>query len=81
MDGLLRREDPLVVTSLRTVGLTFFRLQDARHFEDYNFESDLDRVDALIQVASAGEVFARWPSIRQAQITQDYLVSLFVKTR
>lgn len=74
-------EDPLVVASLRTIGLTFFRLQEARHFADYNLASDLDRVDAMNQVASAEEVFALWPSIRRAQITQDYLVSLFVKTR
>ncbi len=74
-------EDPLIVSSLRTVGQTFFSLQEGRHFADYNFVSELDRFDPLDQVASAEELFALWPSIRQAQITQDYLVSLFVKTR
>ena len=74
-------EDPQIVASLRRVGLTFFRLQERRHFADYNFAKDLDRIVAVNQVAWAEEVFALWPSISRAQITQDYLVSLFVKTR
>ncbi|MCX6606946.1 MAG: hypothetical protein NTV52_25655 [Acidobacteria bacterium] len=74
-------EDPQVVAGLRTVGRTFFRLQGGRHFADYNFVSDLAWSDAIDQVAWAEEVFAIWPSISRAQITQDYLVSLFVKTR
>ena len=74
-------EDPQIVAALRMVGLSFFRLQDARHFADYIFASDLDGSDAIDQVELAEEVFAIWPSISRAQITQDYLVSLFVKTR
>ena len=72
-------EDPTVVAGLRLVARTFEQLQEARHFADYNLTKDLDLTDALSQVKLAETVFTMWPSVRTAQITQEYLVSLIVK--
>ena len=67
--------------ALRFVGQTFTQLQQQRHFADYNLTRELDHTDALAQVQSAQKVFTTWPSIRNEQIAQAYLVSLVVKHR
>jgi hypothetical protein len=72
-------EDAVVVNSLRFVGRTFSQLQEHRHFADYNLTKDLNPAEALAQVKSAEEIFHTWPSIREEQIAQAYLVSLLVK--
>jgi uncharacterized protein (UPF0332 family) len=74
-------EDPQVVASLRFVALTFTQLQEDRHSADYDLTEDLDSTDALHQVKSAEKIFTTWPTIRSAQIAQEYLVSLVVKRR
>jgi len=74
-------EDLRAVTDLRLVARTFSQLQEDRHFADYNLTKDLDPTDALNQVKSAEKIFNTWPSIRNEQITQAYLVSLVVKHR
>ena len=74
-------EDPVVVDGLRLVARTFVQLQEDRHFADYNLTKDLELTDALSQVKSAEKVFTTWPTIRAAPITQEYLVSLFVRQR
>lgn len=72
-------EDATVVKTLRFVARTFNQLQENRHFADYNLTKDLDPTEALTQVKSAEEIFNTWPSIREQQIAQAYLVSLLVK--
>lgn len=74
-------EDSQVVASLRFVALTFTQLQEDRHFADYNLTEDLDATDALTQVKSAEKIFKTWPSIRNDETVQGYLVSLVVKHR
>jgi hypothetical protein len=72
-------EDAMVVKSLRLVAQTFAHLQEDRHFADYDLTEDLDPADALFQVKSAQEIFDTWPTIRDEQIAQAYLVSLLVR--
>jgi hypothetical protein len=72
-------EDLAVVTNLRLVAQSFSQLQEDRHFADYNLTEALDPEEALAQVKSAEEIFNTWPSIREEQIAQAYLVSLLVK--
>ena len=72
-------EDLAVVTNLRLVAQSFSQLQEDRHFADYNLTEDLDPEEALAQVKCAEEIFNTWPSIREEQIAQAYLVSLLVK--
>jgi len=72
-------EDATVVKNLRLVAQTFSQLQEDRHFADYNLTEDLDSQEALEQVKSAERIFNTWPSIREQQIAQAYLVSLLVK--
>jgi hypothetical protein len=72
-------EDAAAVSSLRFVARTFSQLQEDRHFADYNLTKNLDPAEALAQVKSAEEIFRTWPSIREEQIAQAYLVSLLVK--
>jgi hypothetical protein len=74
-------ENPVTVTALRFVGLTFTQLQEQRHFADYNLMRDLTHTDALAQVQSAQKVFTAWQSIRNEQISQAFLVSLVVRHR
>ncbi|MFN0103896.1 MAG: hypothetical protein ACKV2U_17660 [Bryobacteraceae bacterium] len=74
-------EDPRIVASLRFVALTFTQLQEDRNFADYNLTRELDPTNALNQINSAGKFFNILPSIQNAQITQDYLVSRVVKNR
>ncbi len=69
----------MIVKSLRLVAQTFAQLQEDRHFADYDLTEDLDPADALLQVKSAQEIFDTWPTIRNEQIAQAYLVSLLVK--
>lgn len=71
--------DAMIVKSLRLVAQTFAQLQEDRHFADYDLTEDLDPADALLQVKSAQEIFDTWPTIRNEQIAQAYLVSLLVK--
>jgi len=72
-------EDPQMVDGLRFVALTFAQLQEDRHFADYNLTKDISAIDALAQVKSAEKAFQLWPSLRNSQIAQEYLVSLLVK--
>ena len=72
-------EDPAVVDALRFVARSFVQLQENRHFADYNLTKDLDPTDGVDQVKLAEKIFDIWPSIRDAQITQEYLVSLIVR--
>jgi uncharacterized protein (UPF0332 family) len=74
-------EDPVVAGGLRLVARTFVQLQEDRHFADYNLTRDVELTEALSQVKSAEKVFTTWPTIRTAQITQEYLVSLVVRQR
>lgn len=67
------------MAGLRLTARTFTRLQEDRHFADYNLTKDLDATDARERVIAAQRVFQIWPSIRSHQITQEYLVSLIVK--
>jgi hypothetical protein len=74
-------EATAVADGLRLVARTFVQLQENRHFADYNLTKDLELTDALSQVKSAENVFTVWPTIRTAQIAQEYLVSLVVRQR
>lgn len=74
-------EDPIVAAGLRLIARTFDELYGQRHFADYNLTKDLTPMEALSQVTSAATVFKTWPSIRSAQIAQEYLVSLVVNPR
>ena len=74
-------ENARVVADLRFVAGTFSQLQEDRHFADYNLTKDLDPTDAINQVKSAEKIFNTWPSLRNEQIAQAYLVSLVVKNR
>lgn len=74
-------EDPQAVASLRFVAGTFNRLQEFRHFADYNLTGDLEPTDAFDQVQFAVVLFKIWPQLRSYQIAQEYLVSLVVRHR
>ena len=74
-------ENAQVVKDLRFVAQAFGQLQENRHFADYNLTKDLDPTDALSQVKSAEKIFKTWPSVKNEQIAQAYLVSLLVKNR
>jgi hypothetical protein len=69
------------VKDLRFIGLTFWNLQDQRHFADYNLTKDLEPEEALAQVDAAQKFFTTWQFIRNEDIAQAYLVSLVVKHR
>lgn len=77
----LTGEDPIVAAGLRLIARTFDELYGQRHFADYNLTKDLSPTEALSQVASAATVFKTWPTIRSAQVTQEYLVSLVVNPK
>lgn len=77
----LKGADPTVAAGLRLIARTFDELYGQRHFADYNLTKDLTPTEALSQVASAATVFKTWPSIRSAQVTQEYLVSLVVNPK
>ena len=72
-------EDPGLVANPRLVARTFVQLQEDRKFADYNLTADLDPSDALGQVKSAEQICKLWPSLKDAAITQAYLVSLVVR--
>lgn len=72
-------ESPTAVSNLRFVAQTFSQLQDDRQFADYNLTRDLDPTEALTQVKTAEKIFRTWPSIREEQIAQAYVVSLLLK--
>ena len=74
-------EDPIAVAGLRLVARTFDELYGQRHFADYNLTKELTPTEALSQVTSAATAFKTWPSIRPAQIAQEYLVSLVVNPK
>lgn len=74
-------EDPAVVQSLRAVASAFVRLQDKRHLADYDNSISWTQAEALEEWRTAAEAFADWDSIRNADIAQDYLVSLLIKPR
>jgi len=74
-------EDPGAVAALRAVAKTFAQLQEKRHVADYDNTTFWTRTDALAQVKSAEQAFAKWKPIRHEQIAQAYLVSLAVKKR
>ncbi len=72
-------QDPGLVANPRLFALTSVQLQEDRKFADYNLTTDLDPSDALGQVKSAEQVFKLWPFLKDAAITQAYLVSLVVR--
>lgn len=74
-------ENPNVVSSLRMVAQTFVRLQDKRHIADYDNSTSWTRTQAVREVNAAEQAFRIWKSIRNEQIAQDFLVSIFVKHR
>ena len=74
-------ENPATVEALRFIGRTFMKLQDQRHFADYDLTKDFDPTDARALVKSAQTFFTAWQNIRNEDIAQAYLVSLVVKHR
>ena len=74
-------EDPMVVQNLRAVAKAFVLLQDRRHTADYDNATSWTETEALEEVSSAEEAFAKWRSIRNHDIAQDYLVSLLINPR
>ncbi len=74
-------EAPETVRTLKTVASTFSQLQEKRHTADYDNATFWTLTDALAQVKPAQRAFAAWKGVRDEQISQAYLVSLFVKTR
>jgi len=74
-------EDPVTVAALKPVAKTFSQLQEKRHTADYDNTTFWTRTEALIHIKSAEQAFKTWKSIREAQIAQEYLVSLIVKKR
>jgi uncharacterized protein (UPF0332 family) len=74
-------EDPGVVKRLRFVAKTFVQLQEKRHIADYDNTTFWTKTEAPSQVTSAAQAFIIWRSIRNEQIAQAYLISLFVRKR
>ncbi len=74
-------QDQAVVSTLRLVADSFAQLQDKRHVADYDNGTVWTEVEALEEVNRASDAFAFWSIIRQANIAQEYLVSLLIRPR
>jgi len=74
-------EDPFVVQKLQAVAQASVQLHDKREIADYDNSTHWTRTEALAEVRTAVEAFARWGTIRRENIAQEYLVSLLIKPR
>ena len=74
-------EDAFVVKKLKAVAQAFVQLHDKRGIADYDNSTFWTRTEALAEVATAVQAFATWGTIRNENISQEYLVSLLIKPR
>ncbi len=65
-----------VAGRLRTVANAFIQAQQRRNDADYNMSKEWTPVEVEKQIASVGEAFRSWLSIRDEAVAQAYLVSL-----
>jgi hypothetical protein len=63
------------------VALNFVQLQQKREFADYDSSIQLPLNRARLAVDQAEEAFRSWTTIRNEQITHDYLFSLLIRDR
>jgi uncharacterized protein (UPF0332 family) len=74
-------EDQFVVQKLKKVAQAFVQLHDKRELADYDNATFWTRTEVLFEVKTAVESFSTWNTIRNENIAQEYLVSLFIKPR
>jgi len=74
-------QDPAIVAHLKNVAATFCQLYEHRQTADYDNATQWSRTEVLTLIDSANEAFKSMRAIRDEGITNDYLLSLFVKER
>ncbi len=74
-------EDIGAVSGLRLVAKAFVDLQDLRHIADYDNGTSWSLGEAIAVVVKANGPFTAWSEIRRADIAQEYLVSLLIRSR
>lgn len=79
--GLLPLEGVRDAEDLAFLADTFVKMQQQRHSADYDGSVRWTRTDAEATVRSVAAAFARWRRIRQADLGQDFLVSLLLRER
>jgi uncharacterized protein (UPF0332 family) len=72
-------QDPAAVAHLRKIATTFSRLYQQRQTADYDTATQWSRTEVLALIDSVAEAFRSMKEIRDENITNDYLLSLFLK--
>ena len=70
-----------VPAELKDVAKTFFDLQEWRHEADYDNAKTWTADDVRGKVARARTAFQNWQKIRTDPATNEYLLSLLVRTK
>jgi uncharacterized protein (UPF0332 family) len=73
--------DPVVAAHLRSVASAFKQLYEDRHTADYDNATQWSSTEVVTQIGLVQQAFASWKAIRDEDIANDYLLSLFVKDR
>jgi uncharacterized protein (UPF0332 family) len=80
-NATLAGEDPVAAAHLRNVASAFSELYEDRQIADYDNATEWSRTQVLTQIQIVERAFASWRAIRDQNIANDYLLSLFVKER
>jgi hypothetical protein len=74
-------KDPGAVAHLRAVAQAFNQLYEDRHTADYDNATQWSRTEVLTQISLVERAFTSWKAVRNQDLANDYLFSLFVKER
>jgi hypothetical protein len=74
-------DDPGKAGHLRNVARAFSQLYEDRLVADYDTAAQWSRVEVVTEIELVEQAFASWQAIRNQDIANDYLLSLFVRER
>lgn len=70
-----------VAQNLHLVAKTFVVMHQQREDADYDYSTHWTRTDVVPKVASVAAAFKAWKAIRNENVAQDFLFTLFMKKR
>ncbi len=73
--------NPIYVRHLKRIAYIFVRLQHQRETADYDSSIRWSRTEVLTLIVMVQEAFDLWSNIREAEISEDFLLELLVQKR